>query len=115
MKLYLETDIVYFPKVFNSCIIFYQIKPYKEIDVILQGLTLTIVGMTVVFIFLTLLVYAMKLLSIIVLKVAPESIPSKQPPLKQKSLQPAVQPTAQVSNDAEIAAAVAAVRAFTTN
>ncbi len=82
---------------------------------ILHGLTLTVVGMTVVFIFLTLLVYAMKLLSLIVTKVAPESTPPNKKQTIQKSVQPTEQPAAQISNDAEIAAALAAVRVFTNN
>lgn len=82
---------------------------------ILHGLTLTIVGMTVVFIFLTLLVYAMKLLSLIVTKVAPESKPFGRKQGIKKPVQSAEQPAAQISNDAEIAAALAAVSVFTNN
>ncbi len=82
---------------------------------LLHGLTLTVVGMTVVFIFLTLLVYAMKLLSHIVTKVAPESEPSGRKQGTQKSVQPTEQPAVQISNDAEIAAALAAVSVFTNN
>ena len=85
---------------------------------ILEGLTVTIVGMTVVFIFLTLLVYAMKLLSFIVIKYIPDqgASGSKQTrPTKQTPVQPTNQPFVQVSQDAEVAAAVAAVRVFTNN
>ncbi len=78
---------------------------------IFQGLTLTIVGMSVVFVFLTLLVYIMKLLSTIVLKFARESQPSGRKQTVQKSAQPA----ARLADDAEIAAAIAAVSVFTNN
>lgn len=83
---------------------------------LLQGLTLTIVGMSVVFIFLTLLVFTMKLLAIIVPKFFPEqgSLPGKT--IKQTTSFTVAQPVTPVSGDnAEIAAAVAAISAYIKN
>ena len=74
-----------------------------------QGLTLTVVGMSVVFIFLTLLVFAMKLFSAIILKYFPDQPSAAGVPVKTKIKQETVSP---VSADEEIAAAIAAVAAF---
>ena len=65
-----------------------------------QGLVLTVVGMAVVFSFLTLLVILMSILSAVVLRYFPE--PEKE----------VVASTG--SRDAETAAVIAAVKAFTT-
>lgn len=87
-----------------------------------QGLTLTIVGMSVVFIFLTLLVFGMKLLTIVVKRFPGEPEPSvRRPAVSSRSAQKSVIPAP--GNEAaagdlaasihkEIAAAVAAITAF---
>jgi len=67
----------------------------------INGLIVTIVGMSVVFLFLTLLVASTTLMSRIVLKFFPEP---------EKPAAPAVRKT---SADAEIAVAIAAVKAHT--
>ncbi len=84
---------------------------------LLQGLTLTVVGMSVVFVFLTLLVVAMKLLSIIIPRYFPEQAGSTRTVQRSKTSgtkieQKTVLP---VSGNEEIAAAIAAVTAFTKN
>lgn len=66
---------------------------------IAEGLTLTIVGMAIVFVFLILLVLVINLLSMVVLKYFPEKAPEL--------------PKAARRNDSEIAVALAAVKAYT--
>lgn len=63
---------------------------------ILNGLTITVVGMLVVFAFLVLIIAAMKLMSAVVLKFFPEKKEVK-----------VIRPT-QSSDDSEIAAVIAA-------
>ena len=82
---------------------------------LLQGLTLTIVGMSVVFVFLTLLVFAMKLLSSTIQKYFPEGAASNGKASAKSISEPLKQEAAPVSDNAEIAAAVAAVSAFIKN
>lgn len=68
-----------------------------------QGLILMLIGVSVVFIFLILLVIITKLLSFIVLRYFPEKEkPAARPPAPQAGNQ-----------DAEIAAAIAAAAAYT--
>ena len=69
----------------------------KESDVLMQGLALTIIGMSVVFIILLLLVYVMKLLSFVVFRFFPE---------KEEPAAPRVS-----GGEAEIAAVIAAAYA----
>ncbi len=78
---------------------------------LLEGLTITIVGMSVVFVFLTLLVIIMKLLSIIVSRFFPADQSGSQK-RNHQTIKQSDQLIAQVSNDGEIAAAIAAVRVF---
>lgn len=66
---------------------------------IAQGLVLTVVGMSVVFAFLTLLVILMNLLSAVITRYFPEPIEEVQ--------------ESGGSRDAEIAAVIAAVKAYT--
>ena len=66
---------------------------------ILDGLIIMIVGMLVVFFFLALIVFTMRIMSAVVVKYFPE----KEIPLKP----------ARKSDDSEIAAAIAAVKAYT--
>jgi sodium pump decarboxylase gamma subunit len=66
----------------------------KEYSVLLQGVTLTIIGMLVVFIILILLVFAMKALSAIVFRFFPEPEEPEMP--------------ASGGGSSEIAAAIAA-------
>ena len=68
---------------------------------IAQGLVLTVVGMAVVFCFLTLLVVLMNVLSAVVIRYFPEK-PEEKAPAKTSG-----------SGDAEVAAVIAAVKAFT--
>ena len=63
---------------------------------ILDGLTLTVIGMSVVFVFLMLLVFFMQLLSVVVTKFFPE---------KEVPVAKAASP---VAGDTEIAVAIAA-------
>ena len=65
---------------------------------IIDGLTLTVIGMSVVFLFLILLVFVMKLLSFVVHKYFPEK--------------EVLVPAAAGAGNAEIAAAIAAAAAF---
>lgn len=67
---------------------------------ILDGLIIMFVGMSVVFFFLVLIIFAMRVMSAIVLKFFPE----KEVPVAS---------AARRSDDSEIAAAIAAVKAFT--
>ena len=68
---------------------------------VLQGLSLTIIGMSVVFVFLALLVVIMFILSGVINRFFPE----KEEPQKVK--------TVKDKNNTEIAVAIAAVKAFT--
>ena len=88
--------------------------------VLLQGLTLTIVGMLVVFIFLTIMVFVMKIMSAFIPKYFPDLTADRQSKAKQtkketvinkqKSMGIAVET---VSMDkAEIAAVIAAVKSY---
>ena len=87
---------------------------------LLQGLTLTIVGMSVVFIFLTLLVFVMMLMSAFMPKYFPDAAAGKQSRIKQtkkesiinqqKSVEIAVE--AVPMGEAEIAAVIAAVKSY---
>ena len=87
---------------------------------LLQGLTLTIVGMSVVFIFLTLLVFVMKLLSAFIPKYFPDAAAGRQSKVKQtkkesinnqqESMEIAVE--AVPMGEAEIAAVIAAVKSY---
>lgn len=87
---------------------------------LLQGLTLTIVGMSVVFIFLTILVFVMMFLSSFIPKYFPDdklikqskpgkttkdSITKKQEPVKMEE-------EAVIMGEAEIAAVIAAVKSY---
>lgn len=65
-----------------------------------QGITAMVVGMLVVFGFLILLVYAMKLMSFVITRWFPEPEKPAQPVRKKASA------------DAEVAAAIAAVTAY---
>ena len=93
----------------------------------LQGLTLTIVGMSVVFIFLTILVFIMKLMAAFIPKYFPDDNTNKQAKLKQSknesikkqgtSLQNAneaipIADKAIPMGEAEIAAVIAAVKSY---
>ena len=66
---------------------------------LLNGISLTIIGMAVVFIFLTLMVIVMNLLDAFLRKFMPKSL--EEPAVVQKG------------NGAEIAVAIAAARAYT--
>ncbi len=77
----------------------YKELPTKEQGVIEQGLTLMVVGMSVVFILLVLLVYVMKLLSFVVNRYFPE-------------IAEEVKPKTQGTGEAEILAAIAAAAAY---
>ncbi len=79
-----------------------------------QGLTLTIVGMSVVFIFLTLLVLAMKLFSAIILKYFPDQPSVAGIPVKTNIKKETVSSVSD-SDNREIAAVIAAVAAFKKN
>lgn len=78
---------------------------------LLDGLTITIVGMSVVFVFLTLLVVFMKLLSITISRFLPAD-QSESRNKNRQTMKQSGQLITQVSNDGEIAAAIAAVRVF---
>jgi len=87
---------------------------------LLQGLTLTIVGMSVVFSFLTILVFIMKLLSAFIPKYFPDANTNKQSKSKQdkkesiknqRTSSAAVNETATMG-EAEIAAVIAAVKLY---
>ena len=81
---------------------------------LLQGLTITVVGMSVVFIFLALLVIGMKLLSTIIPRFFPEQLPLQR---KVSESSPKVPETAApaAGDNAEIAAALAAISVFSKN
>lgn len=84
----------------------------------LQGLTLTIVGMSVVFSFLTILVFIMKLMSAFIPKYFPDDKANKQLKIKQKDSnknQQSPMETAEETGsigEAEIAAVIAAVKSY---
>ncbi len=76
-----------------------------------NGLILLVLGMAIVFVFLTILVFTTKLVSKIVRKF--EKSPA---PAATVVIQPTVaQPVAKASNDAEVAAAIAAAVAKSKN
>ena len=87
---------------------------------LLQGLTLTIVGMSVVFIFLTIMVFVMKIMSSFIPKYFPDVTSNKQSRVKQtkketinnqqESMEIAVE--AVPMSEAEIAAVIAAVKSY---
>ena len=79
----------------------------------LNGLTLTVAGMIVVFVFLALLVLIMKLLYFLVKKFAPNSLIEKAGEAKDAKVS-AMAPQPQIDTTAEIAAAIAAIRAYIT-
>ena len=88
----------------------------------LQGLTLTIVGMSVVFIFLTILVFIMKLMSAFIPKYFPddntnkqtkkESIKKQETPLHNANEAIPIADKAIPMGEAEIAAVIAAVQSY---
>ena len=85
---------------------------------LLQGLTLTIVGMSVVFVFLTILVFIMKLMSVFIPKYFPDVNTNKQTKQiktesikNQKTSSAAVNETVTMG-EAEIAAVIAAVKSY---
>ncbi len=86
----------------------------------LQGLTLTIVGMSVVFVFLTILVFIMKLMSAFIPKYFPDDNTNKQAKSKQikkESIKNQETPLpnaneALPTGEAEIAAVIAAVKSY---
>ncbi len=87
---------------------------------LLQGLTLTIVGMSVVFVFLTIMVFVMKIMSSFIPKYFPDATANKQSRVKQtkketinnqqESMEIAEQ--AVPMGEAEIAAVIAAVKSY---
>lgn len=87
---------------------------------LLQGLTLTIVGMSVVFIFLTIMVFVMKTMSAFIPKYFPDATANKQTKVsqtnretitsQQKSVEIAVE--AIPMGEAEIAASTAGIKSF---
>ena len=82
----------------------------------MQGLTLTVVGMTVVFSFLTILVFVMLLMSAILPKYFPDAIKeSKTKRMKSvKNEQNSIESPAESFSmgEAEIAAVIAAVKSY---
>jgi oxaloacetate decarboxylase (Na+ extruding) subunit gamma len=88
--------------------------------VLLQGLTLTIVGMSVVFIFLTILVFVMKFMSAFIPKYFPDAISVNQsnPKSTKKESIENVQGSMEIADkavligEAEIAAIIAAVKSY---
>lgn len=87
---------------------------------LLQGLTLTIVGMSVVFIFLTILVFIMKLMSAIIPKYFPDESTKNQTKsnLTKKNSIKNSENTMDIKEElipmgeAEIAAVIAAVKSY---
>jgi sodium pump decarboxylase gamma subunit len=88
--------------------------------VLLQGLTLTIVGMSVVILFLTILVFIMKLMSAFIPKNFPDDNTKKQAKSKQTKIKSIKNQKNQIdiTNEAipigeeEIAAVIAAVKSY---
>ncbi|RKX88374.1 MAG: oxaloacetate decarboxylase subunit gamma [Spirochaetes bacterium] len=86
----------------------------------LQGLTLTIVGMSVVFVFLTILVFIMKLMSAFIPKYFPDDNTNKQAKLKQTKKESIKKQETPLQNaemaipmgQSEIAAVIAAVKSY---
>ena len=87
---------------------------------LLQGITLTIVGMSVVFVFLTILVFIMMLMSAFIPKYFPDKNTDKLPKIKQtkkESIKNQENPI-EIANEAlpmgelEIAAVIAAVKSY---
>ena len=87
---------------------------------LLQGLTLTIVGMSVVFIFLTILVFIMMLMSAFIPKYFPDKNTRKLPKTKQTKKESIKdqENSIEMANEAlpmgesEIAAVIAAVKSY---
>ena len=87
---------------------------------LLQGLTLTIVGMSVVFVFLTILVFIMKLMAAFIPKYFPDDNTNKQAKLKQTKKESIKKQETPLQNanealqmgEAEIAAVIAAVQSY---
>jgi len=82
---------------------------------LLQGLTLTIVGMSVVFVFLTILVFIMKLMAAFIPKYFPDDNTNKQ--TKKESIKKQETPLQNANEalqmgEAEIAAVIAAVHSY---
>ncbi len=82
----------------------------------MQGLTLTVVGMTVVFTFLTILVFVMKLMSAILPKYFPDAAKKAKTKIKQSVKNERIStenPTETIGmGEAEIAAVIAAVKSY---
>lgn len=82
----------------------------------MQGLTLTVVGMSVVFTFLTLLVFVMKLMSAILPKYFPDKVKESKTNKKRsvKNEQKSIETPAETFSmgEAEIAAVIAAVKSY---
>ncbi len=84
---------------------------------LLQGLSLTIVGMSVVFVFLTLLVIVMKIMSAFIPKYFPDIAVSKQGKAKKESVAVIQETDNSVigtvpMGESEIAAVIAAVTSY---
>ena len=83
---------------------------------LLQGLTLTVVGMSVVFTFLTIMVFVMQIMSAFIPKYFPDVTANKQIKNKQtinnqqESMEIAIE--AVPMGEAEIAAVIAAVKSY---
>ena len=88
-----------------------DMRPKGGSEVLLQGLTLTIVGMSVVFVFLTILVFVMKFISTFVPKFFPDDKPIKQLKSKQHNLVENAEESVSMG-EAEIAAVIAAVKSY---
>lgn len=87
---------------------------------LLQGLTLTIVGMSVVFIFLTIMVFVMKIMSVFIPKYFPDATAKKQTTVSQTNRETIISQKKSVEiaqeaipmGEAEIAAVIAAVKSY---
>ncbi|MCD6397688.1 MAG: OadG family protein [Spirochaetaceae bacterium] len=83
---------------------------------LIQGLTLTVVGMTVVFSFLTILVFVMLLMSAILPKYFPDAVKESKTKIKRsvKNEQNSIESSAETFSmgEAEIAAVIAAVKSY---
>jgi len=84
--------------------------------VLIQGLTLTVVGMTVVFSFLTILVFVMLLMSAILPKYFPDAVKESKTKIKRsvRNEQNSIESPAETVSmgEAEIAAVIAAVKSY---
>lgn len=95
-------------------------QPKGGLEVLLQGLTLTVVGMSVVFIFLTILVFIMLLMSAFIPKYFSDDNTNKQAKSKQtkKVSNKNQENSVEIENEtipmgeAEIAAVIAAVKSY---